>query len=149
MKIQKLALKILMLLAFTIISNGLTAQSELKVFQDWATTSGTQNFFYKNIIKTDANGNVFVAGATVNDSNNYDILVAKYNSRGILQWMQQYDGAGHGDDMAVGLYVDTSGNVYTTGVTMTLTTNSDVVTIKYSSSGAQQWIVTYNGTGSL
>jgi len=125
------------------------AQSELKIFSEWMTNTGTQNFFHKNIIKTDANGNVFVAGATVNDSNNYDILVAKYNSRGILQWMQQYDGAGNGDDMAVGLYVDTSGNVYTTGATMTLTTNSDVVTIKYSSSGVQQWIVTYNGTGSL
>ncbi len=149
MKIQKLVLKILMLLEFTIISNGVSAQSELKVFQDWATTSGTQNFFYKNIIKTDANGNVFVAGATVNDSNNYDILVAKYNSRGILQWMQQYDGAGNGDDVAAGLYIDGSGNVYITGTTTTLTNDVDAVTIKYNSAGTQQWLTTHNGTGGL
>ena len=146
MKIQKYALKILILLVFTIICNCVTAQSELKVFQDWATTSGTQNFFYKNIVKTDANGYVYIAGATVNDSNNYDILVAKYSPRGTLQWMQQYDGAGHGDDMAVGLYIDGNGYVYITG-TITTLTNVDAVTIKYNSSGIQQWLTTYDGTG--
>lgn len=122
------------------------AQSELNVFQDWTTTNGTQNFFYKNIVKTDANRNVYVAGATVNDSNNYDILVAKYSPKGTLQWMQQYDGAGHGDDVAVGLYIDGNGYVYITG-TITTLTNVDAVTIKYNNSGVQQWLTTYNGTG--
>jgi len=83
----------------------------------------------------------------MNGSNNYDILVAKYNSSGVLQWIQQYNGAGNGDDMALGLYIDASGNVYITG-TVTTATNVDAITIKYNSSGTQQWLTTYNGTGS-
>jgi len=62
----------------------------------------------------------------MNGSNNYDILVAKYNSSGVLQWIQQYNGAGNGDDMALGLYIDASGNVYITG-TVTTATNVDAI----------------------
>jgi len=146
MKIQKYAIKILMLLAFTIISNGVTAQSELKVFQDWKNTNGSQNFFKKNVVKTDASGNIFIAGATLNSSNNYDIIVAKYNSYGVLQWTQQYNGAGNSNDMALGLYIDGSGNVLITGF-ITTATNIDMVTVKYNSSGTQQWMSTFNGIG--
>jgi hypothetical protein len=88
-----------------------------------------------------------VAGATVNGSGNYDILVAKYNSSGVQQWIQQYNGAGNNQDMATSLYIDASSNVYITGV-VTTATNIDMVTIKYNSSGTQQWLSTYNGAGS-
>ncbi len=146
MKIQKYALKILILLVFTIINNGVNAQSELKVFQDWKNTNGSQNFFKKNVVKTDASGNIFIAGATLNSSNNYDIIVAKYNSYGVLQWTQQYNGAGNSNDMALGLYIDGSGNVLITGF-ITTATNIDMVTVKYNSSGTQQWMSTFNGIG--
>jgi hypothetical protein len=96
-------------------SETVNAQSELKVFEEWGTTEGTQNFFYRNVVKTDASGNVYIAGATVNDTGNYDILVAKYNRRGGLEWLQQYDG-GFGDDIATALVVDRNGNVYITGL---------------------------------
>ena len=118
----------------------------LNVFTDWTGTNGSQNFFYKNKVKTDAANNVYIAGATKNGSNNYDMLVAKYNRTGVLQWIRQYNGAGNGDDMALGLYIDASGYVYITG-TVTTATNVDVVTIKYNDSGTQQWLSTYNGTG--
>ena len=123
------------------------AQSELKVFPDWSSTTGSQNFFYKNVTKTDASNNVYVAGATKNGSGNYDILLAKYSSAGVQQWIKQYNGAGNGDDIATGLFIDASSNVYITGA-ITTATNVDAVTIKYNSSGTQQWLTTYNGTGS-
>ncbi len=122
------------------------AQSELKVFTDWTSTSGTQYFYYKNKVKTDAGGNVYIAGATLNSSNNYDILVAKYNSSGVQQWIQQYNGAGNGDDMALGLFIGGTGNVYITG-TVTTASNVDAITIKFNQYGVIQWVATYNGTG--
>ncbi|MFH0893730.1 MAG: SBBP repeat-containing protein [Bacteroidota bacterium] len=122
-------------------------QSELKVFTEWESTDGTQNFFKRNVTKADVSGNVYVVGSTKNGSGNYDILLAKYNSSGVKQWIQQYAGAGNGEDMGTGLYIDGSGNVYITG-TVTTATNVDVITIKYNSSGTQQWVSTYDGTGS-
>lgn len=139
--------KLVLIFSLFLVTFMANAQSELKVFTDWTGTNGSQNFFYKNIVKTDASSNVYIVGATLNSSNNYDILVAKYNSSGIQQWIQQYNGAGNGNDMAVGLYIDASGYVYITG-TVTTSTNVDAVTIKYNSSGTQQWLTTYNGTGS-
>ncbi|MEP7146080.1 MAG: SBBP repeat-containing protein, partial [bacterium] len=41
--------------------------------------------------------------------------------------------------------LDTSGNVYVTGGTGG--TNSNYSTIKYNSSGVQQWVQRYNGPG--
>jgi uncharacterized delta-60 repeat protein len=139
--------KILFFLCFLAANYGLFAQSELKVFPDWLSTTGSQYFFYKNVTKIDASNNVYVAGATVNGSGNYDILIAKYNSSGVQQWIQQYNGAGNGDDIATALFVDANSNVYITGA-ITTATNIDAVTIKYNSSGVQQWLSTYNGTGS-
>lgn len=137
---------LLFLIAFiaAIVAN---AQSELKVFSDWSSTTGSQNFFQKNEVTTDVSGNVYIAGATKNGSNNYDILVAKYNSSGTQLWIQQYNGAGNGDDIATAIRVDNSGNVYITGAVNTAT-NVDMITIKYNSSGTQQWLQTYDGVGS-
>ncbi|NVO04067.1 MAG: T9SS type A sorting domain-containing protein [Bacteroidetes bacterium] len=146
-KLTNLLIPLLLAVALMINVSKTKAQSVLKVFPEWASTTGSQNFFYKNIVKTDASNNVYIAGATKNGSGNYDILVAKYNSAGVQQWIQQYNGAGNGDDMATSLFVDASSNVYITG-TVTTATNLDVITIKYNSSGTQQWLSTYNGTGS-
>lgn len=125
-----------------------SSQSRLHVFQDWTTTAGTQNFYYKNVTRTDGSGNVYVAGATLNASNNTtDILVAKYNSAGHQQWIRQYNGAANYYDFATDLGVDASGNVYITGTVTNDTVNhySDIITIKYNSSGVQQWLSTYDG----
>lgn len=139
--------KLLLSFIAVIAAIAANAQSELKVFPDWSSTTGSQNFFYKNVTKTDASNNVYIAGATTNGNGDYDILVAKYNVNGVQQWIRQYNGAGNGNDMAAGLYIDGSGNVYITG-TVTTATNIDVITIKYNSSGTQQWLSTYDGTGS-
>jgi hypothetical protein len=115
-------------------------------FLDWSANTGSQDFFQKNISKTDASGNVYVCGATVNGNGDYDLLVAKYNSSGVQQWINQYAGAAAGNDFATAVWIDGSSNVYVTGSTLNATADSnDVVTIKYNSSGIQQWAVLYNG----
>jgi hypothetical protein len=115
-------------------------------FLDWDANTGSQNFFQKNISKTDGSGNVYVCGATINGSGDYDLLVAKYNSSGVQQWINQYAGAAGGNDFATAMWIDGSSNVYVTGSTLNSAVDSnDVVTIKYNSSGTQQWAVLYNG----
>jgi len=138
-----------LILLFSLVCFALMAgaQGVLTPFADWSSTTGSQNFFYKNITKTDASGAIYVAGATMNGYGNYDILLVKYNAAGTAQWTVQYDGTGNGQDMATGLYIDGSGNVYITGLTTT-STSVDIITIKYNSSGTQQWLRTYDGTGS-
>ncbi|MCW3083845.1 MAG: hypothetical protein JWP12_1211 [Bacteroidetes bacterium] len=125
----------------------LYSQTHPNVFEDWRTTAGTQHFFYKNVTKTNASGDVFVAGATMNGAGNYDILVAKYNSSGLLQWINQVDGTAHYQDFATALQLDNSGNVYITGAITNDTVNqlSDLILIKYNSGGTEQWRATYDG----
>ncbi|UPT67632.1 MAG: hypothetical protein M0D57_02890 [Sphingobacteriales bacterium JAD_PAG50586_3] len=134
-----------LLFAFLCVSN-IQAQVTYP-FEDWVSTAGSQNFFYKNVTKT-YGIDTYVAGATVNDSGNYDILLIKYNSAGAVAWTKQYNGAGNGLDMATDLLVDANG-VFLVGTTYKNSTNNqDAIIIKYNTSGTQQWIKTYNGTGS-
>jgi len=111
---KKLLLNLILLLLG--VTSGFSQQQEF-VFQQWAGSSGTQNFFYKNITKSDASGNIYTAGATLNGSGNYDLLLVKYNKSGVVQWTKQYNGSGNGHDMATGIHIDGSGNVYVTGTT--------------------------------
>lgn len=130
-----------------LISCSIYSQSELKVFQDWMTPAGTQNFFYKNVTRVDGSGNVYVAGATMNGAGNYDILLAKFNSSGVQQWIQQIDGTAHFQDFATALQLDGSGNVYMTGAITndTATMYADLFISKYNSGGVLQWTNTYDG----
>ncbi|OFX40276.1 MAG: hypothetical protein A2X08_05850 [Bacteroidetes bacterium GWA2_32_17] len=146
-KIKKVSIAFCFFLSLMTFIQSAFSQGELKVFADWSSTDGSQNFFYKNVTKTDGSNNVYIVGATMNGNYNYDILTAKYNSSGVLQWIQQYNGGADGQDIGVGLYVDGSGNVYITGTVTTSSTDADIITIKYNSSGTQQWLSTYNGTG--
>lgn len=149
-KIKTLTMKkILPLLFFLLISAGIYSQGVMTTFQDWQGINGVQNGIYKSKIVTDNSKNVYVAGATMNGATT-DILLVKYNSSGAQLWTAQYDGGGNGEDVATGLCVDSSGNVYITGYatgTAMSPTNVDMVTIKYNNSGVQQWLTAYNGTG--
>lgn len=139
--------KKLFIFAFSMVSVMLNAQSVPRAFEDWKTAAGTQNFFYKNVTKTDGFGNVFVAGATMANGVP-DILVAKYNSKGVQLWIQQFSGlATNGIDFAAGLYV-TDTHVYLTGAVTNNTTipETDCFTMKLTTStGSIVWNTAYAG----
>ena len=104
-------------------------------------------------IALDAIGNVIVAGSTDADTNaatlNDDYLLLKYDNNGIQQWVQTYDGTAHANDQANEVVTDVSGNIYVTGESdngSASNQNYDFVTLKYSPSGNQLGIASYNGT---
>jgi uncharacterized delta-60 repeat protein len=102
---------------------------------------------YANSIAVDGSGNVYVTGRSEVSGFNYDYATIKYNSSGIQQWVQRYNGPGNNFDEAYSIAVDGSGNIYVTGFSSGSGTGYDYATIKYSSSGIQQWVQRYNGPG--
>jgi hypothetical protein len=145
MKIPNLILIVLTITVLSIIAlvNNLFPQ----VTQEWvARYNGPGNAWdWGTSIATDAAGNIYVAGYSVGSGTSEDYVTIKYNSSGVQQWVQRYNGPGNNDDNAYSMVVDGSGNVYVTGGSNQGGIGLDYATIKYSSSGGQQWVATYNG----
>ena len=118
---------------------------------------------YGNVLVTGSSQGVPSAGCTgtiyadANDCNGtpvpedcnprMDYATVKYTSDGQELWAQRYDGPAHLDDSVRGMAVDAAGNVFVIGKSWSSATGDDYVTVKYSASGAQQWVRTYAGNG--
>ena len=98
-------------------------------------------------LEVDGVGNVYVTGESWGSSTEYDYATIKYNTEGSMLWVARYNGPGNGWDVANGIAVDGSGNVYVTGESWGSGTDADYATIKYDSSGTQLWAARYNGPG--
>jgi len=120
-----------------------------QVTQDWVTRfNGTgNNMDIANAIVVDGSGNVYVTGHSIGSGTSYDYVTIKYNSNGVMQWSQMYNGTGNAEDFARSIAVDGSGNVYVTGGSRGSGTFDDYVTIKYNTDGVWQWGQAYNGPG--
>jgi len=97
-------------------------------------------------IATDKSGNVYITGSGINYVTGSDITTIKYNSQGILQWVQTYNGTSNGYDRGNYIKIDQLGNVFVSGFSSNVGTNNDMTTIKYNSEGVQQWIKIFNGS---
>ena len=101
-------------------------------------------------VAVDSSGNVFAAGFTNGNldgntlTGTQDIFITKYASTGTKQWTKQL-GASGGTIYALGVAVDTLGNVFAGGYTNvgldgnTLTGTNDLFVTKYNSAGVKQW----------
>ena len=76
---------------------------------------------------------------------NPDYATIKYDSAGQQQWVSRYNGPANGVDFAEAVAVDSSSNVYVTGESAGQGTRNDFATVKYNSTGEEQWVVRYNG----
>jgi uncharacterized delta-60 repeat protein len=100
-------------------------------------------------LAVDASGNIYVTGETYSNSTFFDFVTIKYDAAGNQLWEAIYDGPLNSEDASRDIAVDGSGNVYVIGYSNWVVQNrADFATIKYNSSGQQQWVRTYNGPGS-
>ena len=96
----------------------------------------------------DSSGNAYVTGFTEGDlsgtnAGDDDVFLIKYDSSGMQEWIKQIGTPR--EDVAKGVAVDSSGNVYVTGFTEgdlsgTNVGDRDIFLMKYDASGTQQWI---------
>jgi uncharacterized delta-60 repeat protein len=116
--------------------------------EQWVRRYGTSDQDVGFSITVDEAGNVYVTGQRGHPALDSDIGTVKYNSAGVEQWAVTYNRSGNWDT-GNSITVDGSGNVYVTGFQSVNwgTAYLDFVTIKYNSSGVQQWTAGYNGTG--
>ncbi len=98
-----------------------------------------------NAVAVDASNNVIVTGYSYGSG--WDYATIKYSSAGVPLWTNRYNGPGNSSSEAKAIAVDASNNVIVTGFSSINNTNSDFVTIKYSSAGVPLWTNRYNGPG--
>ncbi len=95
----------------------------------------------------DAAGNFFMTGRIDSDPSfapDDDAWTAKLNAAGTILWNVSYNSGAGREDRGSFVRVAPSGNVYITGRTWN-GSDFDVLTIKYTGSGTQQWVRTYDG----
>jgi hypothetical protein len=100
-------------------------------------------------IAVDASGSVYVTGESRNLNGFSDYATVKYSLEGQKVWVARYfSRPGNYTDVARAIAVDSLGNAYVTGYSLFYTiANWDYGTIKYNSTGQQQWVSRYNGLG--
>ncbi len=87
---------------------------------------------YAFAIAMDSSGNVYVTGWSYGSGTDRDYATVKYDTDGNELWAAWYNGPGNVYYSAYAIAVDSSGNVYVTGVSVVSGTGWDYATIKYS-----------------
>src|SRR5882762_3075562 len=116
------------------------------VYEAWvARYNGTGNSYDEATgVAVDNSGNVYVAGTSRGSGTLNDYATIKYDPAGQQQWVALYNDPAHPDEQLNAMAIDASGNVYVTGRSGTNSIPYVCTTIKYDSTGQQQWIARYN-----
>ena len=124
--------------------------------KQWTRQLGTSSADSAEGVTVDSSDNIYVMGNTEGgldnntNSGGWDFFLVKYNSSGTKQWNQQLGTSSN--DSGKGVTVDSSNNIYVTGVTSeALDGNThfgslDIFLVKYNSSGEKQWTQQLGGT---
>ena len=110
----------------------------------WQRSFGGSSVERGYAVATDSSNNVYALGLSYTAvSGGADLLLIKYNSSGTFQW-QRYLG-GSTDDEGMGITIDSSDNIYVTGLANT--GGYQILIAKYDTSGSIQWQRTLSGSG--
>jgi hypothetical protein len=113
----------------------------------WNRTWGGNDYDNCYDVTIDSSDNIYLTGNTGDPfgEGSYDMALIKYDSSGIYQWNRTWGGSERDDSYEV--VVDSLGNLYITGTTESFGAGlTDIVLIKYDSSGVIQWNRTYGGS---
>jgi len=131
----------------------------------WNIVTGSAGNDRGEAIALDGSGNVYVCGIFENSvsfsgqpltsAGALDAFLVKYSNDGIIQWSQKRGSTG--DDYALNVAADASGNVVLTGAfhgsvnfggsTLNSAGNFDGFLARYNTSGVHQWSLRFGGTG--
>jgi uncharacterized delta-60 repeat protein len=103
-----------------------------------------------NAIAVDDKGNVYVTGYTPVAGNSLDMVLLKYDSKGVEKFVNYYSGSGVWDncvETGIDVAIDNEGNIIVTGHSngMTAGNGFDIFAIKYTSEGSFVWINSFDG----
>lgn len=93
----------------------------------------------------DDSGNVYITGTSEGMNVGSDFATIKYNAFGVRQWVAVYTGPTMLTNHACAVAVDVFGQVYVTGTSLSQESEEDITTVKYNSTGVEQWVARYNG----
>ncbi len=90
-------------------------------------------------------GGVYIAGQAVNPATgSTDFMVVKYSDAGVKRWVAYHLSLTYSESRMSALALDKDDNVYVTGTGPSTTrTSTDFVTVKYNSSGVEQWRISF------
>jgi hypothetical protein len=98
-------------------------------------------------ITVDKYNGVYIGGYTYDLIQGANYTTIKYDHAGNLKWAKTYNGPGNGEDKIYAITVDKYNAIVVTGWSRGLNSGLDYTTIKYDSTGTQQWLARYNGSG--
>ncbi|PZR20649.1 MAG: hypothetical protein DI539_10225 [Flavobacterium psychrophilum] len=96
-------------------------------------------------IAFDNSGNIVASGLKWN-GNDMDIRVIKYSPEGTKLWDNTFDNGNEAIEVPNAMTIGNDGSVYITGITWS-GSSVDYLTLKYNSSGVEQWHITENPAG--
>lgn len=120
------------------MSNGIDVRLE------WNQTGllGNTQYYNRKILAKDSEDNIYMV-VTYNEASMNRGLLRKYDKEGTLQWSRVYSEFQYGLTLPA-VNVDSSGNIYVAGTTLPEpSSDSDVILLKYNSSGDLQWEVNW------
>ena len=100
---------------------------------------------FAKAVVTDRNQNVYITGQSDSTGSSIDFVTIKYDANGNHLWTRRYTSDCHSADSPAAIAIDSTGNIYVTGVSLCPQTGFDIVTIKYHPDGSQEWIQRFDG----
>lgn len=115
--------------------------------EDWRAVYSGVGFDNNAVgIAVDDSGYAYVTGSSEGENYDYDILTIKYNHDGSEVWTKRFDETKDVGEGARGIMIDNAGNIIVSGWGFGNSTRQDILTIKYSPQGVEQWVQRFTGT---